>query len=115
MSTADWVFVSVLAVMVIATFIACKGWTTIERIPWPAADDPHDSNAPYWQRRFDRFKEHADRALGIVANDSRPEPPPDCDFDPDERWKRLIDPDSPDYNALAEFANNLHPSLRRPL
>lgn len=28
-------------------------------------------------------------------------------------WRRLIDPDSPEYNALAEFAHNLNPTLRK--
>ncbi|WP_020580158.1 hypothetical protein [Actinopolymorpha alba] len=31
----------------------------------------------------------------------------------EDRWERLIDPDSPDYNALAEWANNIAPELRK--
>lgn len=60
------------------------------------------------------FRAHTDTALGLVA-----EPDEAAWFeapDPGEaRWLRLIDPESGDYNALAEFANNLHPDLRRPL
>lgn len=59
--------------------------------------------------RPESFRGHADRALDIVNAADVIEQAVDYD----DRWQRLIDPAYPEYNALAEFANNLHPSLRR--
>ena len=88
------------------------GVRMVATAPLPATDDPADQMSPAMRAQFDAFNAAIDQAIAIANSSGMPyEPRPAVDYE--ARWLSLIDPDSPDYNALAEWAHNIHPSLRK--
>ena len=73
--------------------------------------DPADEMSPEFRARLQAWV----RTAGIVDQARADfEPAPPVSSDPGEaKWLRLIDPDSPEYDAIAEWWHNLSPDLRR--
>lgn len=81
--------------------------------------DPADLMGPVMAARFAEYERRLVDAVRSIDNldvaveealaVANAEP-----VDPYElQWRRYCDPDSPDYSAIAEWWNNIHPDLRR--